>query len=519
MLIPLKPGDIFAGHYRLLKPLSTAGASADVWLAADLNTIDDPIESRDNLGEAKPDEATAMQVAIKIYRPQNALDIEGEQRFRDEFKIVYNCHHSNLIQPTHFDITGETPYLVMPYCSRGSSETLAGRLTAADDIWKYIGDVAAGLAYLHAMEPPIVHQDIKPANVLIDDSGNYAITDFGISVTRDRYQQHDFSGTRAYMPPERFGNDKPQPASDIYAFGITLFELITGQVPFGESGGQQQPDGMVKLNFMGRDVPASIAKLIAACLDRDPARRPTAEQLVLAAQQHVFPPKPSRTHLWATLAIAAVVVAAAAIALLVHRGNATSVAEPVDTVALFQRALQLASSTDPVQAHDGMKMMDSVARMFNYIPAYYEIARTYGVDYTKDSDIYNPRKRTLGIAMGNENARKNLARLGLPTDIAATFPASDNNITRANDALMKILEIGDKQTALGTNDSTLMTHMTQAAQELARYRLLCFSNDAEALDFFKRARNLAQHTHDTTTAKNAEAFIQLIESKNTSLPK
>jgi serine/threonine protein kinase len=84
-------------------------------------------------------------VAIKIYRPKNALDIEGEQRFRDEFKIVYECRHANVLQPTSFSIYNDLPYLVLPYCKFGSSEQLSGKKQKAAEIWKFILDVASGL--------------------------------------------------------------------------------------------------------------------------------------------------------------------------------------------------------------------------------------------------------------------------------------------------------------------------------------------------------------------------------------
>ena len=73
---------LFDNHYRLLKPLSTEGGTADVWLAIDVNTIDTSFDEIDS-GEHS-NENSGMLVAIKIYRPKNALDIEGEQRFRDE---------------------------------------------------------------------------------------------------------------------------------------------------------------------------------------------------------------------------------------------------------------------------------------------------------------------------------------------------------------------------------------------------------------------------------------------------
>ena len=269
-------GELFDGHYKLLDPLSTDGATADIWLAVDMNTIEG-------------DDKKGLKVAIKVYRPQNALDVEGTQRFRSEFKVVFNCQHSNLLHPVHFSVYKDTPYLVLPYCKNGSTELLTGQVTKNDDIWKFIYDVASGLKYLHTNDPQIIHQDIKPANILIDDKQNYTITDFGISIASDNKNasSDEYSGTMAYMAPERFAED-PMPESDIWAFGATLYELITGNVPFGEDGGSAMPKDKIKLYFPD-GISNSIKRLIYACLDVNPDKRPTAAELIKAAEKKEFP--------------------------------------------------------------------------------------------------------------------------------------------------------------------------------------------------------------------------------------
>lgn len=265
-------GELFDGHYKLIKPLSTAGGSADVWLAIDVNTIDE-----------SGDESGATKVAIKIYRPKNMIDIEGEYQFRSEFKKVFNCHHENIIKPAYFSIYGEMPYLVLPYCPSGSSEMLIGRFQKKCDLWKYIYEVSSGLAYLHEHMPQIIHQDIKPANVLIDDNGNYAITDFGISVERggnDVGADEENAGTFAYMAPERFvDGTPPMPESDIWALGATLYELVTGDTPFGNDGGRMQKKETA-VPIIREDIPNSIKELIYACLSYDAKSRPTARSIV-----------------------------------------------------------------------------------------------------------------------------------------------------------------------------------------------------------------------------------------------
>lgn len=286
-------GELFDGRYKLIQPLSMDGATADVWLAVDSSTMDvglggEPEEKKEDSG---------MHVAIKVYRPKNALDIEGEQLFREEFKIVYECRHENLLQPTAFSVfkdkaeNKDYPYLVLPYCPFGSSEMLIGQLEKEDDIWKFIGDVSAGLARLHANNPQIIHQDIKPANILVDNMNNYAITDFGISARLEAIEGTDgveSKGTLAYMAPERFRNDAvPMPESDIWAFGATLFEILTGKVPFGEGGGQEQEMSKVEIPSIP-GVPPDVVRLVHACLEPEPGNRPTAWELKEAARLRRF---------------------------------------------------------------------------------------------------------------------------------------------------------------------------------------------------------------------------------------
>lgn len=279
---------LFDGRYLLLRPLSTEGGTADVWLAEDKETVDKEL-SDENDDEVVEVEGSAVLVAIKIYRPKNILDAEGIQTFKKEYKTVYNCHHANLLKPTGFSIIDDSiPYLVMPYCEKGSAEKMIGQFPSTDDIWKFIYDTASGLSYLHSCNPPIIHQDIKPANILIDINGNYCITDFGISVKtgkNDDDHEDESSGTIIYMPPERFGDSySPIPQSDVWSLGATIYEILTGDVPFGNDGGAAQKNG-ITVPEIKANVPRKIKKLVYACLNADPHKRPTAERIADIARK------------------------------------------------------------------------------------------------------------------------------------------------------------------------------------------------------------------------------------------
>ena len=278
--------ELFDGHYRLIKLLSEEGGTADVWLAENYESVDTAFyEENDDIIRL---EGTGVLVAIKIYRPKNALDVEGEQSFRQEFKTIFNCHHANLIPTTDYSICDGMPYLVMPFCKNGSAEKLVGKLTAPDDIWKFIFDTASGLEYLHSCSPQIIHQDIKPGNILIDANGNYGITDFGISVKSgikdDQYLDNETCGTTIYMPPERFDDEyNADSASDVWALGATIYELINGDVPFGSEGGKAQKDHKV-VPPLNHNVPKAIRTLIYSCLNANPKKRPSAHQIAELAR-------------------------------------------------------------------------------------------------------------------------------------------------------------------------------------------------------------------------------------------
>lgn len=302
----LNQNGLFDNRYRLIMRLSDEGATADVWLAIDTLTLDKKLNDDDN-GETVADENSGTRVAIKIYRPKNALDVEGESLFVKEFKTAYNCQHENLLTPTGYGIANDIPYLVMPYCSKGSVENLVGKLTDEKEIWKFLRQTASGLAYLHSCTPPIIHQDIKPGNILIDDNGNYRISDFGISVKRDysndSYLDDKDSGTADYMPPERFdGNFTPLPESDIWSLGATAFELITGKTPFGDLGGKAQKRDTP---FPKIEVPVSkeLKKVIYSCLDANVTNRPTASALAEMTRRKPYRRYSPSTYLMALLLV------------------------------------------------------------------------------------------------------------------------------------------------------------------------------------------------------------------------
>lgn len=254
----LSQNELFANRYRLLKRLGS-GAFSEVWKAEDTKVGN-------------------LIVALKIYAPSKGLDEDGVGILSDEFAVVFDLHHQNLLTPSSFDEYNGSPYLVLPYCSQGNATKLVGA-TYELLVAMFLRDVSSALAYLH--DADIVHQDIKPDNILINDKGMFLVTDFGISTKirttlRKSLGLKGTAGTVAYMAPERFSNNPmPIKASDIWSLGSTVFELMTGDVPFGDMGGGLQKKGAEIPDIHGDYSPALIS-LVKKCLSEAPWDRPVA---------------------------------------------------------------------------------------------------------------------------------------------------------------------------------------------------------------------------------------------------
>lgn len=264
-------------HYQLLERIGGGGFS-EVWLAKDLRS--------------------QVQVALKVYSSVQEMDEEGIKMFRKEFSLVCNLNHTNILKPFTFDIFNGCPYIVLPYCERGSMAKYVGKLQE-EELWDFAGQVAAGLAYMHKHQ--IIHQDIKPGNVLINGDGQLMITDFGISTgirkTMRRSKNSDDSardGTIAYMSYECL-KDSPvnAMARDIWALGASLYELAMGDVPFGDYGGLTQKAKKGNVSMDSANLSKSLKNLIKKCLSLEPWDRPSAEDVVKIVASHKIIASPS----------------------------------------------------------------------------------------------------------------------------------------------------------------------------------------------------------------------------------
>lgn len=273
-----KAGDVFDERYTLEK-LMGSGGFADVWKAKDKDTN--------------------TSIALKIY---TNLDDDGISDLAAEYTRMQNLNHTNILKADHFARWGNIPYLVMKVCDGGSLSKKVGNMEVPE-IMRVIQDIAEGLKYLH--QNKIVHQDIKPANILIDTRGDnpvYVLSDFGISSKTKTRLSHSVnlnnksqgtSMTEAYAPPEKFSSKKeerkPDRKGDIFSFGISLYELACGNLPFDDlSTGRELLHSDVDVDF-SEIKDEKLKRIIQWCMQPDKDSRPTAEQLLKVSKDDEMP--------------------------------------------------------------------------------------------------------------------------------------------------------------------------------------------------------------------------------------
>jgi hypothetical protein len=236
------------------------------------------------------DEVLDRPVAVKVVEP-DPEDPEIGLRFQREGRAAARLSHPNVVRV--FD-AGEdelegrvVSYIVMEYVPCGDFKDSMDRNGPLPEtmLLRVGADVAAGLA--HAHERGIIHRDVKPHNILLDERGSPKLADFGIARALDGTTSHNragsYLGTAAYSSPEQLRGEKVTPKSDVYSLGATLYHAAVGEQPFSGNPIEVANQHMLKVPVPPRERGAHIGKrletLILACLAKDPVGRPDAARL------------------------------------------------------------------------------------------------------------------------------------------------------------------------------------------------------------------------------------------------
>jgi len=238
--------------------------------------------------------ADGTRVALKLLRPELADDAVALARFAREVRLSQAVGARHLVPILELGETNGLTYLVMPYYRGGSLAVrirALGRL-AVDETLDLAAQLGRGLDSLH--DRGIVHRDVKPSNVLLDDEGIAALTDFGLARAKDwtRITHADqVLGTPHYVAPELIAGLEATQASDVYALGCLLYECLVGEPPFAarslaELGFAHLTETPPDPRERRPDLPAELARTLLVALEKDPAGRPTTGT-ALARMLHV----------------------------------------------------------------------------------------------------------------------------------------------------------------------------------------------------------------------------------------
>src|SRR5881275_3332868 len=223
------------------------------------------------------DETLQRRVAIKLMNREFASDSDQLERFRREARAVAQLSHPHIVGVIDASEDAGRPYIVFE-CVEG--ETLKerirrqGRLPVAEAV-AYAIEIARALGAAHARH--IVHRDVKPQNVLIDEEGSAKVTDFGIARTLDEdglTADGRVLGTTDYVSPEQALGQQVTGQSDLYSLGIVLYEMLTGEVPF--KGENQVAVAMKHVREALPDVQAKrpeVSAALAQIVDNSTAKR------------------------------------------------------------------------------------------------------------------------------------------------------------------------------------------------------------------------------------------------------
>ena len=263
----LTTGSTFAGRYQVVEELGHGG----------MGRVYKVLDTR--IGE---------KIALKLIRPEAVLDRKAVERFSNELKLARKIRHKNICQMFDLGEDQGTRYITMEYIHGEDLKQLirkVGRLSPGQAIG-VARQVCDGLEEAHKLG--VVHRDLKPQNIMIDEDGNARIMDFGIARSlsgKGITGAGVMIGTPEYMSPEQVEGKETDQRSDIYSLGVILYEMATGRVPFegdtpftiGVKHKSEPPKDPRELNSQ---LPQDLSRLILRCLEKDKnARYQTAAEV------------------------------------------------------------------------------------------------------------------------------------------------------------------------------------------------------------------------------------------------
>jgi eukaryotic-like serine/threonine-protein kinase len=268
----LGPGTLVDERYKIVSRLG-AGGMADVFLAED--------------------EQLGRKVALKLLYQRFAEDPGFVERFRREAQAAAGLQHPNVVSVYDRGAYDGTYYIAMEYLPGRSLKQLIRQEAPLDPIRAIDLTLQILKAARFAHRRGVIHRDLKPHNVIVDDSDNAKVTDFGIARAgaSDMTETGSIMGTAQYLSPEQAQGHAVSAGSDLYSIGVVLYEMLTGRVPFDAESAvtialKHVSEAPPPMAVMNPDVPAELDQVVMWALNKNPVDRPAnADQFITALEQ------------------------------------------------------------------------------------------------------------------------------------------------------------------------------------------------------------------------------------------
>ncbi len=287
MLPPLKSGEVLRGRYKIRERIGQGGMGS-IYLADDVRL--------------KGRECALKEVEYDRALPDNIRE-EARDQFLREATVLARLDHPNLPKVSDFFSNGPRDYLVMDYIPGSDLRTLMlearrqKQFLHEKEVLSWAEQIATALNFLHSQEPPIVHRDIKPSNLKLMPHGLIKLVDFGLvkilapeEVTITIIQGQ---GTALYTPLEQYGGSDAHTdiRSDIYAFGATLYHLLTNEPPLDARSRFLNPENLLPLRQINPAVSQRTERAVLWAMSLHPDERPqTMDEFRQALLGHHEPP-------------------------------------------------------------------------------------------------------------------------------------------------------------------------------------------------------------------------------------
>jgi serine/threonine protein kinase len=219
------------------------------------------------------------QVVVKVLMYSRTLDEVYREFFQREAEVIAALEHPAIVPVYDFGWHGEQPYIVMRYMSEGSlDDRLAKGEIKLTEMAHILKRVSEALDAAHARN--IIHRDVKPSNILFDSTGEAFLSDFGIAKSRTITDDEGewLVGTPAYMSPEQVKGERVDGRSDVYALGVVLYRLLTGQLPFSSDSTTGLINAHVDMPIpdvrkVKANIPAVWQEVVGKAMAKDPNDR------------------------------------------------------------------------------------------------------------------------------------------------------------------------------------------------------------------------------------------------------